>query len=167
MAASRKGRRFSRIVASFLILGSFLALCNAAVQPVSSQAFETWTSTQTNTMTYFTVSVETANLSVTVLTVQYTTSTNLLTIVNVHFTTLTSNITQIQILQSPQGAPSFRSSDPESSVGTSPSVQSRASMSDLYAFFGHVDAGLMLQLIACSLVFLASLLLVLRRRNNR
>jgi hypothetical protein len=167
LVASRKERRFSRIVAYFLVLGSFLALCNVAVQPVSSQAFDTLVSTQTNTATYFTVSVATANLSATVLTMQYTTSTSLFTLVNVQFTTLTSYITGIQIIQPPEGAPPFRSSHPGSSVRSPAKVESRDPPIDSYAFFGRIEAGLMLQIATCVLVFLASTLFILRKRSDR
>ena len=172
LAASREGRRFSRIVAYLIIMGSFLALCNAAVQPVSSQVFYTSTSTQTNTETYFTVSEVTANLSVTVFTVQYTTSTSLLTFVNVQFTTLTyttvtSNITNIQIIQSaPERALKFPSSSQSAaSVRAPASIRSRAPPDGPFLFFGYVEPSLVLEMITCSLVLIASILLVLKKRK--
>ena len=158
--------RSSRIVAYFIILISFLALCNAVVQPVSSQVFETSTYTQMDTATYFTVSVATSNVSVTVLTEQYVTSTRLFTMVNVQFTTLTSYITGIQKIQTPEGAPSFRSSNHSgSSVLSQSSTQSSVPPTDFHAFFGYVEAGLVLQLVACFLVLLTSILLVLRKQK--
>ena len=158
-------RGLARIVAYFIVLVSFLALCNA-VEPVSSQVFETSTSTQIGTETYFTVSEATSNVSVTVLTEHYVTSTSLFTMVNVQFTTITSYITGIQIIQTPEGAPSFRSSHSGSSVLSELSIQSRATPIDFHAFFGHVVGDLVLQLIACFLALLTSLLLVLRRNNR-
>lgn len=167
--ASREDRRFSRLVAYLLIMGSLVALCNAVVQPVSSQVFYTSTSTETNTATFFTVSEVTANLSVTVLTVYYTTSTSLFTMVNVQFTTLTSNITDIQIIQSPERVLSFRASQAQSLVHTSPSIQSRAAPANVYAILRYVEGGLVLQLITCFLVFviIASMSVFLRRQKDR
>jgi hypothetical protein len=165
LGASRGERRFSRIVAYFLILGSFLALCNAAVQPVSSQEFDTWTSTQINTATYFTVSVATANLSATVLSMQYTTSTSVFTVVYVQFTTLTSYITGIQIIQPPEGAPPFESGHSESSIHTLSSLQSPAPSNGLDPSLGLIEAGVLLQLVTCFLVFLAATLLIVRKEK--
>ena len=167
MVASREDRRFSRLVAYLLVMGSLVALCNAAVQPVSSQVFYTSTSTETNTATFFTISEVTANLSVTVLTVYYTTRTSLFTMVNVQFTTLTSNITDIQIIQSPERVISFRTSQAQSH--TPPGIQSRAPPANMHAILRYIEGGLVPQLITCFLVFviIESMSVFLRRQKDR
>jgi len=157
--------RSSREVAYLLVLSSVLALSNAAIQPVSSQAFSTLTSTQKNTATYYTLSLATSNVSVTVLTVEYTTSTSLFTVLNIQFTTLTSFITRIQIDQSPQWAPS----PPLSSRSGGPFRHQSDALSrdpvDLNVFFGYIESDWMLQLVMCLLIFLASVLLIFIKKR--
>lgn len=162
MNSNRRERRSSRMVAYVLVLGALLAVCNAAIQPVSSQMIETSTLTQINTATYFTVAVATSDLYVTYLTVQYTTNTTLYTIVTVQFTTLTSNVTGTPQLQ--EGAPPLHAIPSSSSPNSQPGVLSRTP-SALAAFTTRAEGGLILKLMAFSLLFLGSILLVLRKRS--
>jgi hypothetical protein len=181
LTLSRKACRYSRIVAYCLVLASALALFNAAVQTVSSQTFDTPTSTETSAQTTnatqlpststetaqttttatstatqftrFTIAYATSNIYVTVFKVQYTTTNNLFTLVNVQFTTMTSSVTQVELAQ-PIGAPSI----PIHSSSGAPSI-----LAD--GLLGHIDVGLMLQLIAGSLILiiiLASIPLIRR-----
>jgi hypothetical protein len=161
---SGKGCRSSRNVAYFLILGSFLALCNIGFSPVLSQAVETSTSTQSNTVIYYTISSATSNLYVTVLTVQYTTSTSLFTVVNIQFTTLTSFITHTEAVQQPvaQASPPQALSLPRSSSanGHAPSEQyALQSPGD-----GMIKQSTLLQLLACGIIVLVGMILLQKKR---
>jgi hypothetical protein len=158
----REECRSSRKVGYILILSSFLALCNVAIQPVSSQAFSTVTSTQINTATYYTVSLATSNVSVTVLTEQYITSTSVFTILNVQFTTLTSFLTQIQIDQPPERAPPLFSSTRSSNSLSPRSGALPRTTVDVYVFLEYIESGRVLQLVVC--LFLLSLLLIRRKK---
>ena len=155
---------FSRKVACLLILGSFLALCTVTIQPVSSQAFYTSTSTKTNIATYFTVSVATANISVTFLTVQYTTATSVFTVQNVQFTTLTSFLTRVGVdaptaefvlayHRSHGGESKFQHPGPFRALSIG-----RESPAE------HFGLGMVLQSIEFTAVILASALLILQKK---
>jgi hypothetical protein len=154
------GCRSSRIVAYFLILGSFLALCNMGVTPVLSQAVETSTSTQSNTVTYYTVSSATSNLYVTLLTVQYTTSTSLFTIVNIQFTTITSFVTHIEVAQQSfaQAPPLQSPSLARSSLANrhDPSTSQAPQGTEI----GMIHLSTLYQLLACGIIILVVIILL-------
>jgi len=186
LTLSRKARQYSRLVAYCLILTSVLALFNASVQTVSSQTFNTSTSTEnsmetaqtsttsnatqvpstitenlqttitatsTATQIQFSIAYATSNLVVTVFQVQYTTVDNLFTVVNVQFTTLTSSVTQVDSPQ-PIGAPPL----PIHSSSGAPIASD--------ALPGHIDAGLMPQLTAASLIILLASMALIRRERK-
>ena len=157
MIPARANGRSSRKVACLLIIGAFLALCNAAVQPVLSQTFNTLTSTKTDTATYFTISVSTSDLLATVLTMQYTTSTSVFTIQNVQFTTLTYFVTHIQVQDRTAEATPHSS---ENSKGKATEL----TISLLGRSGGGAEGGQILQLFPLAAAILISLLLILRKK---
>jgi hypothetical protein len=155
---------FSRKVAYLLILSSFLALCSVTIQPVSSQAFYTSTTTKTNIATYFTVSVATANLSVTFLTVQYTTATSVFTVQNVQFTTLTSFLTRVRV-DAPTGefVLAYHTSHGRESKFQHPGPFRALSIGG-ESPAGYIDSGIVLQSIEFTAVILTSALLILQKK---
>lgn len=190
MTLSRKECRYSRTVAYCLVLVSALTLCNAAVQTVSSQTFDTSTTTETSTdpghienftetthftatetsteITHFTVAYATSSLYLTIFSVQYTTAISLFTIVNVQFTTITSFITRIE-LPTPAEAPSppVPSTPSENSLrNEQPSSSTPPRLPPIVAdaLFGHIPLSLMSQLIACSAILLALILIRTQRK---
>ena len=85
-----------RLVAVCLVLASMIALTNAGIQPVISQAFTTATSTERQT--YFTVAYTTSAIRVTAFTVQFVSVTSFYTYTVVQATTLTSFVTRVEII---------------------------------------------------------------------
>jgi len=154
---ARGNCRSSRKVACLLIAGAFLALCNIAVQPVSSQAFSASTSTKIVTASYFTISASTSKLFVTVLTMQYTTSTSVFTLQNVQFTTLTYFVTHIQVQDRQAEATSYLSQNSKGKA-TGP-TGNLLDKSRSGAGWGQT-----LQLVPLATAILISLLLIMKKK---
>ena len=188
---SRKSCRYSRIIAYCLILVSILALLNASVRTVSSQAFDTSTSTETNS--YTVQSVPTANatqLNATQLpsisteiaqitttstatqftryTIAYATSSLYVTIFKVQYTTANNlfTVVNVQFTTMTSSVTQVQLAQPAGAPSLPIHSSSGASSFAAEGSSGHID-GLMLQLMVASLILiiLASIPLIRREKQ--
>jgi hypothetical protein len=183
VVSSLKERRYSLLVTCFLVLVSALVLCNASLYPVSSQNFDPSTTTGTSIdpghfenisrtvhvtatrttteTTQFTVAFTTSSVYVTIFAVHYTTSTSLITIVKVQFTTSTTLITHPAAPPRVGAPPTISGAfglllQGENSSSASP--QHPPVVAD--ALFNPIGVGLIPELIAPMVVFLACIFLI-------
>ena len=186
---SRNSYRFSRMIAYCLILASVLALFNASVQTVSSQAFDTSTSTgnivdaqsttvvnatqlpltSTEIVPTTTIATNTAT-QFTQYTIAYATSMLYVTIYRVQYTTINNvfTIVNVQFTTLTSSLTQVQLAQPIAAPSLPVHSSSGAPSTVAEGVLGHID-GRMLQLFADSLILvilLASIPLVRRERRR-